>query len=97
MADRSPSMRGHFSPEGTSIGSTASTSASAGPGSSADSQVPQPHSRRPPSGTDTISPHVRQRILGMATSEGPSTKDQGQTKSTTVLVFFGPSHLALST
>src|SRR5262245_24447670 len=44
---------------------TTSASSSASTGSSTDNQVPQPHNRRPPSGTCTSNPHVLHRMFGI--------------------------------
>src|SRR5438034_1317350 len=59
MAERSPSMWGHFSP------SSSRSIASAAASSSPESQFPQPHSRRPSAGTWTTRPQLLHRTLGI--------------------------------
>src|SRR6266542_3788092 len=66
MAARSLSMRGQFSPGGAAADRVSTeSSGTSRTAPSPESQVPQPHSRRPPSGTCTRSPHVLHRMLGM--------------------------------
>src|SRR5579871_1362985 len=72
MADRSPSRRGQLS-AGSRSGSASTT---VGPVSSLDSHAPQPHRRRPPTGTWTGRPqlpHCTEMIRSLAFMDAYST------------------------
>src|SRR5262249_41746834 len=82
MAARSPSMRGHL----PSSSVTSSTTGTAIGASSPDSQVPQAHWRRPPTGTCMDRPHVSHRTVGIAAPHPGRSASEGLRDARRVLI-----------